>query len=397
MSSASPFLSIALSFQGKSVSLDGITANTTASELLQETYDTLGLSTETLLKILCQGKVLVTTNNDRDDSTPILTPFLAKKKLKLLVMATSTVVLQDLATKRSDPTIRDWADLEEVEARQAQQRAPKSVWGPSLRPDRQYKICRLQPCQSEDVVDPGNASVTSTPHYFQAMELLEKLSTDPGVVAVLQERELVVGTLGEMDPRNDVLEKKMKAGGSSGACLLGYNTNGGMRIDIKLRTDDNTAFRSYPDLVGTLLHELSHNWVSDHNLLFWTNFGQMQAEYLTRHFALQSTIVNGRTTAELAGLDKSVLQDIPNYILSHLVREMAQHGLHPRMIEAPIRQRCQELKEQFMQGRSLGSDKATTSTGNQDNLTPRERALAAAETRRRAAEEAKDPVKKRKS
>jgi hypothetical protein len=164
---------------------------------------------------------------------------------------------------------------------------------------------------------------------------------------------------------------------------LGYNTNGGARIDIKLRTDNLKGFRPYPELVATLLHELSHNWVGEHNLLFWTNFGQMRAEYLTRHRALQSSLVNGKTTAELADLNKEILERIPETILNELVREMAQHGLHPRMIETPIRQRCQELEQELLQGKRLGGGAAAEVV---DTASVRERALAAAEQRRKQQE-----------
>jgi hypothetical protein len=55
----------------------------------------------------------------------------------------------------------------------------------------------------------------------------------------------MVGTLGEMDPIDDrLMQKKEQQGG----CLLGYNTNGGVRIDVKLRTDDLQGFRPYLEL-----------------------------------------------------------------------------------------------------------------------------------------------------
>eukprot|EP00957_Ditylum_brightwellii_P180316 13736496-Ditylum_brightwellii.AAC.1 len=88
------------------------------------------------------------------------------------------------------------------------------------------------------------------------------LASDPGVIAVMKECELVVNALGEMDPIDDRLMQKHKA---DGACLLGYNTNHGLRIDIKLRTDDLQGFRPYPQLVSTQIHELSHNWVGEHD------------------------------------------------------------------------------------------------------------------------------------
>merc|ERR1712224_799231 len=212
----------------------------------------------------------------------------------------------------------------------------------------------------------GHRSTESTPDAFKAMELLEKLSTDPGIVAIMKERELVVGTLGEMDPIDDRIMMKTEA---HGGCLLGYNTNRGLRIDIKLRTDDLSGFRHYTELVSTLIHELSHNWVGDHNLLFWTNHAQMRAEYLFTHARLRNSavIVRGKKTAELAGLNERALENVYELIMSELVGEMGQHGLHPNMIAGPIRQRVQELEEETrrlesQQGHRLGGGSM------QDNL-----------------------------
>merc|ERR1719420_942532 len=113
-----------------------------------------------------------------------------------------------------------------------------------------------------------------------------------------------------MDPVDDrIMQKAQQEHGDS--CLLGYNTNRGPRIDIKLRTDDLQGFRSYPELASTLIHELSHNWVGDHNLLFWTNYAQMRAEYLFTHARLRGAlVVRGKTTAELAGLEKTELENV---------------------------------------------------------------------------------------
>ena len=375
---------IILSFQGKSVPLEGIiTLETPCRELYQRTFQELDLSpSTTTLKLLAKGKHLP---NDDTSCGSMLSFFVSqqqqeqqqqqqqralKKPLKLVVMATSIGEVTQLATKRSDPTIRGF-EQQRTQTIKILQYLP---WGEEFgTQDPNYKFCRFQACTWQSF---GHRIDDQAPHAFSAMQLLERLAMDPGVVAVMKERELVVGTLGEMDPIDDrIMQNKQ----GDGVCVLGYNTNGGTRIDIKLRTDNLKGFRPYPDLVATLLHELSHNWVSEHNLLFWTNYGQMRAEYLTRHRALQSNIVNGKTTAELADLNQDTLKQIPESILMELVREMAQHGLHPRLIEAPIRQRCEELEQELLQGMKLGSGSSTAATGTGS---ARERALAAAEQRR---------------
>jgi len=101
-----------------------------------------------------------------------------------------------------------------------------------------------------------------------------ELASDPGVLHILQQREWVVGTLGEMDPLDDRLAQKTH---SQGKCLLGYNTNHGARIDVRLRTDDLSGFLPYPSVTETLLHELAHNMVGPHNEHFWHLFAQLKA------------------------------------------------------------------------------------------------------------------------
>ena len=183
--------------------------------------------------------------------------------------------------------------------------------------------------------------------------------------------------LGEMDPIDDRLKQKHQAKGS---CLLGYNTNAGTRIDVKLRPDSLKGFLPYRDIVSTLIHELSHNWVSEHNLLFWTNFGQMRVEYLHRHatMAASGTLVNGKTTAELAGVTlPNGMESIAEYVMNELQKDMAQHGLHPQMIAPAILERCQQLAQEHKnseRGRKVGGAGSVGSGA-------RERALAAAEQR----------------
>lgn len=202
----------------------------------------------------------------------------------------------------------------------------------------------------------------------------------------------------KLDPIDDRIMNKTEA---KGGCLLGYNTNRGLRIDIKLRTDDLSGFRHYTELVATLIHELSHNWVSEHNLLFWTNYAQMRVEYFCTHARLMKSaiVVHGKKTAELAGLNERALDNVFDLIMKELVREMGQHGLHPNMIADPIRQRIQELEEETpkfegQQGYRLGASSTkrsaeasstTVHNGINEVVSVRQLALAAAE--RRASEQ----------
>jgi hypothetical protein len=345
--------SVNLSFQGKTITLSNVTTSTTGADLLSDAKLPEGLS----VKMLYKGKKI-----EPDD---IVIETVPKKTPKILIMATSTNQIAELQEKRSDPTIRGFDQERSVEKKQ------NDYWGPSTSQDSNYKFCRFQACTWQSF---GHRPSDETPHAFRAMELLEQMATDPGVVAIMHERELVVGTLGEMDPIDDRLMQKKQ---QQGVCVLGYNTNGGMRIDIKLRNENLKGFRPYPELVATLIHELSHNWVGDHNLLFWTNYGQMRAEYLHTHARLRSSFVHGKTTAALAGL--SQLDDnVFDFCMKELQPEMGQFGLHPNMIASAIQQRCHEL-DQTHGGQRLG--------GNDPSKTARDLALEAAERR---AKESKD-------
>jgi WLM domain len=151
-----------------------------------------------------------------------------------------------------------------------------------------------------------------------------------------------------------------------------------------LRTDDLKGFRLYSEIAATLIHELSHNWVSDHNLLFWTNYGQMRVEYLSRHiFGTGGVVVRGQTTAQLAGLPSSLkaMPDIYAFVMGDLAREMAMHGLDALTVAAAIRERCDEWEQKAVIGQTLGMGTtrppAASSTEN-----PREMARRAAERRR---------------
>lgn len=374
----SPF-EVVLTFQGRTERLSHVTTSTTGQEIAKLARDAFSLDDSVTLKLLYKGKVL------QPNQIAFCTPPPSKRN-KILIMATSTQSVDALNSKRSDPTIRGFDQ-------ERKQSTPKNTaWGPNTAQNKNYKFCRFQACTWQSFGH--RASEANTPHAFEAMRLLERLATDPGVVAIMEERELVVGTLGEMDPIDDRLKQKLEAKGS---CLLGYNTNAGARIDVKLRPDSLKGFLPYRDIVSTLIHELSHNWVGEHNLLFWTNFGQMRVEYLHRHVSMAAcgTLVNGKTTTELAGVSlPNGMMSIVDFVLKELEKDMAQHGLHSQMIAPAILDRCRELTEKFQQseqGQRLGS-MTSGSSDNAMNTSARERALAAAE--RRAAQQQQQDEKK---
>lgn len=329
---------------------------------------------ESTLKILYKGKRL------DSQSTAILFPKVpTTKKPKIMVLSTSSETIQAVSSRRADPTIRGLDQEIQRDNQKAQQKnlhqepLIEPVWGSQTAQHKNFKFVKLQACKAHEF---GTRTTDSSPHPFRAKALLDKLATDPGVKAVMISRELVVNTLGEMDPIDDRIMQKQEA---HGGCLLGYNTNHGLRIDVKLRTDDLSDFRPYPQLVQTLLHELSHNWVGEHNLLFWTNYGNLRLEYLYTHLH-NTEIIQGHTTRQIAGLPSNLKrEDLYQMVLQELVQDMRQHGLHPNMIAPALEQTCRQLESELTI--SQGSTLSNTSSNN--NKTARELALEAAEKRRR--------------
>jgi len=374
-----------LTFEGRTAIIPSVTNQTTASELLEKAASALDLSNASV-KLLHKGKVL---GMDGPDSLAF--PKGAKgNKVKVLVMATNRQDVTSLNSMRSDPLMRGLDD----ETASGQRRADRrSYWGPAhSEQHRHYKFVRLEACTWQSF---GHRASSGVPHAFRAYEMLERLATDPGIVAVMTERELVVNTLGEMDPVDDRLLQKKKT--EEGLCLLGYNTNHGLRIDVKLRTDDLAGFLPYEDVAATLLHELSHNWVGEHNALFWTNFGQMRAEYLHKHASLAALgyYVDGRTTAAIAGvadLCRGGMKTVAESVLGGISREASTHGVPVQMVAPAVLQRCEELMVKSggsEKGQKVGSDDGgSAGTGNSGvRASARDLALAAAERRARAEQE----------
>lgn len=361
-----------LSFQGKTHTIE-VNTTTTVSELLEQVKQECQLEHDHAVKVLYNGKMLRIDN--KNSSSDVVFPKLLSKPPKLLVIASSRNAVQKIQSKRSDPTIRGF-ETSKVNNNNYQHNA-RNVWGTTTTTgqDAQYKFVRFEVCTWQSF---GHRVSDGQPHAFAAQQLLEQLATDPGVVAVMQERKLVVNTLGEMDPIDDRLMQKKQAE-QHGTCLLGYNTNHGLAIHIRLRTMDLKGFLPYPQLVSTLIHELSHNWVGEHNLLFWGNYAQMRVEYLHTHARLQGTLCDGRTTAMIAGVSEQCrlgMAGIADAVMKELSQEMPQYGLSPLPLRQAIIDRCQQLTDQYENlGHKLG--------GSHSRNDLRRAALEAAEKRAR--------------
>ena len=455
---------VKFSHRGKFATAVGIPREITAPALLAAARTSLGMMVGddddgVFLRLIYKGRTIAREqtrdddDNDDDDGVATRPAFptagatMPKNGGIANVMvvggATTASDVREINSSRSDPLMRgfDGEPSRRLAMTSSSSARASSVrhWGPTPpdhRRDAKYKFCRLEECADASF---GTRPGASTPHAFEARRLLERLSTDPGIVAILRSRELVVGTLGEMDPVDDRIMQKMQQEG--GGCLLGYNTNRGLRIDVKLRTDDLSGFRPYRELASTLIHELSHNWVGEHDVLFWTNYGQMRVEYLWRHARLMrgGSFVNGKRTAALAGIvdmilpgtgdsssssssssssrgggsnnnalgdDLRTMNDICRSVINELAIEMAQHRLPAQLVAPAVLTFGGELMSETnnqkddgwgwyrLGGTNPPPPLSSTSSGlgvdHVDGTSARERALAAAEKRAR---EAKDKSK----
>uniref|UniRef100_A0A7S2W3W4 WLM domain-containing protein n=1 Tax=Rhizochromulina marina TaxID=1034831 RepID=A0A7S2W3W4_9STRA len=191
---------------------------------------------------------------------------------------------------------------------------------------------------------------------FEADKLLRKMATDPGVVAIMRGHRFCVGTLAEMDPEDDRLQKQSSggsAGGGGGACTLGYNQNAGQRIYIRLRNDSLRGFRPYRGLVNTLLHELAHNVVGPHNEHFWRLFGELRREYLTTHGQLQrqGEVIRGSAVGRLAELSTAETRDVDAGLEGELLQEVANGALRPeeRLAAGRVAEEARQRRAQHQQ------------------------------------------------
>jgi len=421
-------MSVKFLFKGKSVTKSNVSKNISVDELTESVRKEFDLdkNSSSSIKLLYKGKVLGirnnTNNNNNDNNnngkrnestsnratmTGAVSAFPSGVKgsllAKVLVMASNREEVEKVQSRRSDPTIRGFENERKIPPTINSSSNNDLFWGSQTAQDKHYKFCKLEACTWQSFGDRATIiiSQTTTPHVFEAMSLLERLATDPGIVAVMKERELVVNYLGEMDPIDDRIMQKNEAHG--GGCLLGYNTNRGLRIDLKLRSDDLQTFRPYAQLAATLIHELSHNWVSEHDHLFWTNYGQMRVEYLHQH-SISTHIVNGKTTAQLAGVTQYCqdgMKSIYSSTMAELRREMMQHGLSPDPIAPVVQARCNELvtlhfKTTQQQKINSNKNRGNTTYGQQQQQqqrTRRELLLEAAEVRARKRED-EDEIEK---
>lgn len=108
------------------------------------------------------------------------------------------------------------------------------------------------------------ASLTKQPGSDKALELLHEIATL--VAPIMHHYHFQVDLLCEMYPRD--------------RCLLGLNVNRGQKICLRLRSPtDNKWFLDRESIVGTMLHELTHNLHGPHDDRFYKTLDALKDKY----------------------------------------------------------------------------------------------------------------------
>ncbi|CAE7808593.1 wss2 [Symbiodinium sp. CCMP2456] len=215
-------------------------------------------------KLIFRGKVLRPDN----DTQTVAEAGLAAG-CKVMLVASSAKDVSFVQSSRADPLVKGFAEEERDEqSRRKRARAALSAWGTKQDSEFNFGSIKAEFKYSE-------------PPPYEAERLLQKLSTDPGIIEIMKTRKFKVGVLTEMSPVE--AQERMAKRGTPNMDLLGYNQNYGGMIVLRLRTDTLKGFRPYHDLINTLIHELTHNVWGPHDNNFWKLFGELKAQYMRFH------------------------------------------------------------------------------------------------------------------
>ncbi|KAG7191334.1 uncharacterized protein KQ657_003539 [Scheffersomyces spartinae] len=101
-----------------------------------------------------------------------------------------------------------------------------------------------------------------------SLDMLHELARLVG--PLMHRHKFTVGVLCEFYPSNP--------------SLLGLNVDRGSKIMLRLRHPGSTLYLPMNDIVGTLLHELTHNLYGAHDAQFYKFLDQLKEEYADVHF-----------------------------------------------------------------------------------------------------------------
>jgi hypothetical protein len=139
--------------------------------------------------------------------------------------------------------------------------------------------------------------LVSQPKKEEAKILLERLAT--ATESIMKRRDWKVKKLKEFYPDNP--------------SLLGLNENKGNTIKIRLRDPKNiNVFLPWESLLGTMIHELAHNEISDHSAQFYKLLDTLYDEVTSGFSANSSQVFFEGKSCKLGGKsqNKANLKDL---------------------------------------------------------------------------------------
>ena len=235
-------------------------ASAPLSALAHRLADATGLAPDTL-RVVANGKMLA-LGGAQGEMTVAEAGLAASGRPPLLLLGQSAAELHAVrieASSASEAAARLREPSAEHEAQVLRARATRAPPQEPSPPSGEYTFAAYTTLQGPLV-----------PSSRQALLLLYRVASDPGIVAVMRAHRWRVGLLSEMPPEGKV--------GVSAMCVLGYNVNQGQEIALRLRTDDMRGFRRYERIRETLIHELAHMVYGEHDLRFKALNSQLTRE-----------------------------------------------------------------------------------------------------------------------
>lgn len=247
---------------------------------LQDLHEAVSLQTEIEpagQKLLLNGARLEAPGGGLEPSECSLASLGVSSGAKVMVVGTKLDVLQATASslRRGEAEAAARADAAQA-ARLKRYRS-----GRQNEPEPEYRFLSLTVLEGPVPDVRGRVRQLDSPPPSGAMDLLQRLATDKGVLGIMAKYKWNVGLLKEFPPADGKV-------GVDDQCLLGYNKNKGQEIGLRLRTDNLDGLRPFEVIMRTLLHELTHMVHSDHDIAFrelcstltkerfaldWTNHG----------------------------------------------------------------------------------------------------------------------------
>jgi hypothetical protein len=246
-----------------------VTEATTLDEVAATLRERAGLMGGDL-RLICAGKTLYGGTASAGAGATTVGQLKKGLQTKLLIMAATKVEIENMQTCPPCSQTRRVINYLAGEGERDMHIAPqgkREVAPPSSGAPPSAASAERPAAPSEfrfyDIVPlPG------LPDEARARAILTELANDVGILAVMKKHRWKVGQLAEMYPEGLV--------GVDPVCVLGLNVNKGMRIQLRLRTDDMEGFRKLSSIKKVLYHELAHNVHSEHDSDFYQLMRQVR-------------------------------------------------------------------------------------------------------------------------